>query len=241
MQRQLGGALQQREVDRCALPSSSRASLPQCSAVAQRPRRGAVRTSTAYHHSLEEREPEASTSCPSLPSAADMGMRVNLARLERSFSSSRHGHGGRGSMDTSLFGPGTFLVTLEDKPQRTKNQEKTSDYFANLGDAIRTLRDDIPSLFERDLNCECRRSTACVCPAHARAHALIPWRCSRCSCCRQHLPGRYLVQGPSQQLPGPPALQRITTTFGYCAAAATWSHSRVLHLHAARRASRTTS
>lgn len=158
MQRQLGGALQQRELDRCSLPSSSRASLPRCSAVAQRPRRGAVRTSTAYNHSLEEREPEASTSSPSLPSAADMGMRVNLARLERSFSSSRHGHGGRSGsmdhMDTNLFGPGAFLVTLEDKPQRTKNQEKTGDYFANLGDAIRTLRDDIPSLFERDLNCE---------------------------------------------------------------------------------------
>ena len=31
---------------------------------------------------------------------------------------------------------------------------RSPDYFANVGDAIRTLRDDIPKLFEKDLNCE---------------------------------------------------------------------------------------
>eukprot|EP00195_Chlamydomonas_chlamydogama_P005006 CAMPEP_0202904860 /NCGR_PEP_ID=MMETSP1392-20130828/31471_1 /ASSEMBLY_ACC=CAM_ASM_000868 /TAXON_ID=225041 /ORGANISM="Chlamydomonas chlamydogama, Strain SAG 11-48b" /LENGTH=259 /DNA_ID=CAMNT_0049592705 /DNA_START=341 /DNA_END=1120 /DNA_ORIENTATION=- len=51
-----------------------------------------------------------------------------------------------------LWAPGYFSVTVDDKPQRTKNQEKTGDYFANVGDAIRTLREDIPELFERDLN-----------------------------------------------------------------------------------------
>lgn len=48
----------------------------------------------------------------------------------------------------------TFMVTLDDKPQQKSNQEKTPDYFANVGDAIRNLRDDIPLLFQRDLNYE---------------------------------------------------------------------------------------
>ena len=31
---------------------------------------------------------------------------------------------------------------------------RSPDYFANVGDAIRTLREDIPKLFDKDLNCE---------------------------------------------------------------------------------------
>lgn len=38
--------------------------------------------------------------------------------------------------------------------QRLKNQERQPDFYANVGDAIRTLREDIPLLFQKDLNCE---------------------------------------------------------------------------------------
>lgn len=55
-----------------------------------------------------------------------------------------------------LWSHGVFSVSLDDKPPETKkgSQEKCSDYYANVGDAIRTLRDDIPHLFDRKLNCE---------------------------------------------------------------------------------------
>jgi hypothetical protein len=49
--------------------------------------------------------------------------------------------------------PAYLAVSLEEKPSIHK--ERSPDFYANVGDAIRTLRDDIPLLFERDLNCEC--------------------------------------------------------------------------------------
>lgn len=55
---------------------------------------------------------------------------------------------------SSLWMPGLFLITVDDKPPRQKNKEKCPDYYANVGDAIRTLRDDIPHLFDEELNCK---------------------------------------------------------------------------------------
>ncbi|KAG2487693.1 hypothetical protein HYH03_013692 [Edaphochlamys debaryana] len=78
---------------------------------------------------------------PSTSSLADFGARVTLERL----------YAWSGSLD-SVLGGGAFLVTLDEKPQRTRNQERSEDYFANVGDAIRSLRDDIPMLFQRELN-----------------------------------------------------------------------------------------
>lgn len=49
------------------------------------------------------------------------------------------------------------MVSLDDKPPKSKSQEKSPDYYANVGDAIRTLREDIPKLFEDDLNYEIYR------------------------------------------------------------------------------------
>ncbi|MEW5298602.1 MAG: hypothetical protein WDW36_001706 [Sanguina aurantia] len=40
---------------------------------------------------------------------------------------------------------------------RLKNQERQPDFYANVGDAIRTLREDIPLLFAKDLNYEIYR------------------------------------------------------------------------------------
>eukprot|EP00798_Chlamydomonas_sp_ICE-L_P022429 gene22429-29541_t len=47
--------------------------------------------------------------------------------------------------------PWALHVSVDEKPQRTRNNDKDS-FFANVGDCIRSLREDIPSLFERELN-----------------------------------------------------------------------------------------
>lgn len=42
--------------------------------------------------------------------------------------------------------------------------DKDDDYYANMGDALRTLRDDIPHIFKKDLNCTklgCYGKTGC--------------------------------------------------------------------------------
>lgn len=65
------------------------------------------------------------------------------------------------SISEQLWSHGLFLVSVDDKPKTTPPTkgpgEKSPDYYANVGDAIRTLREDIPRLFEQDLNCECRQ------------------------------------------------------------------------------------
>lgn len=62
------------------------------------------------------------------------------------------------SISDQLWSHGLFLVSVDDKPKTTPPTkgpgEKSPDYYANVGDAIRTLRDDIPDLFTQDLNCE---------------------------------------------------------------------------------------
>ncbi|GLI62674.1 hypothetical protein VaNZ11_005350 [Volvox africanus] len=80
---------------------------------------------------------------PSTSSLADFGARVTLERLYL-----------WNAVDSALGGMphGTFLVTVDDRPQRTRNQDRSEDYFANVGDAIRCLREDIPMLFQRELN-----------------------------------------------------------------------------------------
>ncbi|GAB4814274.1 hypothetical protein N2152v2_001320 [Parachlorella kessleri] len=44
-----------------------------------------------------------------------------------------------------------FRVQLGE-PQPPQQQDKHKDYYANVGDCIRTLREDIPLLFSKDLN-----------------------------------------------------------------------------------------
>ncbi|EFJ42374.1 hypothetical protein VOLCADRAFT_77161 [Volvox carteri f. nagariensis] len=80
---------------------------------------------------------------PSTSSLADFGARVTLERLYS-----------WNALDDALGGMphGAFFVTVDDRPQRTRNQGRSEDYFANVGDAIRCLREDIPMLFQRELN-----------------------------------------------------------------------------------------
>ena len=90
----------------------------------------------------------------SLPSTSTSQCTTRAA-LERLYRSS--GDLGRSLQFVPLLDPwqqGLFLVSLDDKPPKSKSQEKSPDYYANVGDAIRTLREDIPKLFEDDLNCK---------------------------------------------------------------------------------------
>lgn len=107
----------------------------------------------AVRHSDSRYEPCEPSSSSSL---ADFGTRVTLERL----------YCATNGMDVAQ--PLLLGVTVDDRPQRTRNQdrEKDPDYFANVGDAIRSLREDIPMLFQRELNCECATVTlpgACAC------------------------------------------------------------------------------
>lgn len=43
------------------------------------------------------------------------------------------------------------------------SKQQREDYYANVGDAIRTLRDETPYLFQQDLSCKCNRSHSCIC------------------------------------------------------------------------------
>jgi hypothetical protein len=69
------------------------------------------------------------------------------------FTALRHLENSWASTEKDKLALDRFLV-VEEKPQRTRNTDKTATYFANVGDAIRALREDIPLLFEKDLNCK---------------------------------------------------------------------------------------
>ena len=50
-----------------------------------------------------------------------------------------------------------LAVQLDDPPDAVKEREerrKRQEFYANVGDAIRTLREEIPLLFVRDFTCE---------------------------------------------------------------------------------------
>jgi hypothetical protein len=94
------------------------------------------------------------------------------------------------SISEQLWSNGLFLVSVDDKPKTTPptkgSGEKSPDYYANVGDAIRTLREDIPRLFEQDLNCESLQPWA---QALVHMHAGVAR--SRCGCadlsaCNEH-------------------------------------------------------
>ena len=84
-----------------------------------------------------------SSSSSSRQSLSDWGAFTQLRHLENSWART----------EEDKLAQDRFLV-VDEKPQRTRNTDKTATYFANLGDAIRALREDIPFLFEKDLNCK---------------------------------------------------------------------------------------
>ncbi|KAM7526911.1 hypothetical protein LguiA_016813 [Lonicera macranthoides] len=48
--------------------------------------------------------------------------------------------------------PPTFGVNQQAPPEQDKQQQQRDDFYVNLGLAVRTLREDLPSLFTKDLN-----------------------------------------------------------------------------------------
>lgn len=60
------------------------------------------------------------------------------------------GFGGFGGGATTSVRP--YFEVQIDEPPPPQQKDKSADYYANVGDAIRALRDDIPLLFQRELN-----------------------------------------------------------------------------------------
>jgi hypothetical protein len=102
-----------------------------------------------------------------------------------------------------------LAVQLEESPQKLQQDQeerrKRQDYYANVGDAIRTLREETPLLFWRDLTCEQGVSFAlagtCLLRSLHTLHFASPLVTSslyRHTVRRRHLPGGCGVQGPTQ-------------------------------------------
>jgi hypothetical protein len=83
---------------------------------------------------------------------SDFSVRVALERLYQVNLGRHLWEAAPGALGSAPLLPAYLAVSLEEKPPAYK--ERAPDFYANVGDAIRTLRDDIPLLFERELNCE---------------------------------------------------------------------------------------
>lgn len=96
-----------------------------------------------------------STACSTSSSSSSWPYRMAFERL---YQLSPVLGSSQDSFSEQLWSRGLFLVSVDDKPKTTPPTkgpgEKSPDYYANVGDAIRTLREDIPLLFKQDLNCE---------------------------------------------------------------------------------------
>lgn len=115
---------------------------------------------------LVEREPETQQEPVAVCLPPLVGAPMAAAGLRRAAALARqqpqlrplHHRGGGPAQPTSLLQfreQSVFSLQVDEPPQR--NQQKHQDYYANVGDAIRTLREDIPLLFVKDLNYEIYR------------------------------------------------------------------------------------
>ena len=106
-----------------------------------------------------------SSSHASCSSDQHRSMNVSWNRLERMWNYDEKSIDIETLMATSPIASASQASAVEEKPPPTVPPQpggpnkggdggKSPDYYANVGDAIRTLRDDIPRLFERDINCE---------------------------------------------------------------------------------------
>jgi len=59
----------------------------------------------------------------------------------------------RSDLRYSLETTGTTNTEFAGRKPQTSKEDRKDDYYANMGDAIRTLREDIPCLFMKDLDC----------------------------------------------------------------------------------------
>jgi hypothetical protein len=61
--------------------------------------------------------------------------------------------GGESPAGAAVLAAGSGQQQQQQQQTPPEQRERTPDYYANVGDAIRTLREDIPQLFSRELNC----------------------------------------------------------------------------------------
>lgn len=167
-------------------------------------------------HRLSQQACRAQSAAPSEcePAQPSQQQRLSRQRLEALYASSDHfplfaSNPWRAGLPAAIT-PGTLgeqllrpvggllhlAVKLEESPSpsQLKEQEeerrKRQDYYANVGDAIRTLREEIPLLFFRDLTCEaCPSSHPCC---HSRsARAVLPY-CNTCVTLSELLAASYI-------------------------------------------------
>ncbi len=140
-------------------------------------------------------------------------------------------------------GLAVLAVQLE-PPRQTggPRSERSPDFYANVGSAIRTLRDETPSLFQRDLTCAgpcraCReravwpRTTLHICWYAREACTLLLWLRPECPVAspgaggltrglrarRRHIPRGHHVQRPAQRVQGQ-AVRRVQAPLPRCVA-----------------------
>ena len=90
-----------------------------------------------------------------------------------------------------MLQPTVSAVQLDERPRLhtepgpngggRKRPDKDPDFYANVGSAVRTLREDIPLLFQKDLNCALLDAVSCT------LHSSM-WEGQRCSSCSAHEP-----------------------------------------------------
>lgn len=122
-----------------------------------------VNTSSRRRHTnhISSKPVYSGTSTSSAPSresctTSDVDVHNSRATLERLYRISEQVldlWDGNSLPTEALSLPTRYAVTTDEKP-KAKSNERSPDFYANLGDVIRTLREDIPELFERELNCK---------------------------------------------------------------------------------------
>lgn len=91
--------------------------------------------------------------------------------------------------------------------RQAREDEKKEDYYANVGDAIRTLREDIPQMFRKELDCTCctpiysmetYHTWLCHC-CHNLCQRVFPWinclylRNKRYNCNFDHVSFAFMI------------------------------------------------
>lgn len=111
---------------------------------------------------------------------------------------------------------GVLQVQVGGKPEPPKQRhERHDDFYANVGTAIRTLREDVPVLFVRDMDCALR----CLSAACATSQKNV------CCCCPDTL-GRHHILSRCAQLPqSPHALSYSSPACSACVCTAMRRHS----------------
>lgn len=98
--------------------------------------------------------------------SASMGLR-DEQKKERRWESISPGDGcgvrglrnksdGSNAVEDGMLSQTLFEVQIVDpKPTCTSDEQKDREFYANVGKAVETLKEETPYLFQKDLTCEC--------------------------------------------------------------------------------------